>query len=248
MSDCKIKSIPCDTDSFKHDYSQSPLLENKTLYQEIVGSLIYLMTGTRPDISYVVTKLSEKMSNPTHAHLNIAKSVLRYLKGTIDKGICYTKVNEPISLSGYSDSDWGSSDDRKSMTAYCFKLSPNSSLVSWCSKKQQTVALSTCESEYMALSAAVQECMFLKQLLSSMSENEVVPVCIHSDNKGTIDLAKNPVHHKRSKHIDIRHHFIREHVKNGNVILKYIPSTENCADLFTKAVPKCNLMKFNLIK
>ena len=98
------------------------------------------------------------------------------------------------------------------------------------------------------LSAAVQESMFLKQLLDSMLENDIKDVFIHSDNKGSIDLAKNPVHHKRSKHIDIRHHFIREHVRNGDVELIYIPSGDNCADVFTKAVPKGNFTRFNLIE
>ena len=247
MNDCNKKLIPCDGDAFKTAYSDSSFLEDKQKYQEIVGSLIYLMTGTRPDICYVVTKLSERMSNPTQAHLNLAKSVLRYLKGTIDKGIVYRKVNEPIELVGYSDSDWGSSDDRKSITGYCFKLSKNSTLVSWCSRKQPTVSLSTCESEYQAVTTTVQEAIFLKQLLSCVLKSDIPTVYIFCDNKGTIDLAKNPVHHKRTKHIDIRFHFIREHIRNGVIKLDYIPSGENIADMFTKPVSKGNLLKFGVV-
>ena len=103
MSECNRKQIPCDADAFENDFTESKFLEDK--YQEIVGSLIYLMTGTQPDICHVVTKLSERMSNQTQPHLNLAKSVLRYLKGTIDNGIVYRKVNEPVKLVGYSDSD-----------------------------------------------------------------------------------------------------------------------------------------------
>ena len=246
MADCNKKLIPCDVNSPKIDDSESEPLEDRRLFQEIVGSLIYLMTGTRPDICYVVTKLSQFMSNPTQAHLNLVKSVLRYLKGTINEGIVYLKINEPVQLVGYSDSDWGSSNDRKSISGYCFKLSENSSLVSWCSRKQPTVALSTCESEYMALTAAVQEGIFLKQLLTSIMSTEVPTISLYSDNKGTIDLAKNPVHHKRSKHIDIRFHFIRQHIRDGLIVVNYIPSNENIADIFTKPVSKGNLLKFNV--
>ena len=112
------------------DFCDSEILQDKRQYQELVGSLLYLMTGTRPDICYVVTKVSSYMSAPTLAHLNMAKSVLRYLKGTIHNGIVYRRVNEPVNIVGYSDSDWASLEDRRSMTGYCFKLSQNSSLVS----------------------------------------------------------------------------------------------------------------------
>ena len=250
MSECKTKLVPCDVNIPKIDLSDSEHLtdRDKRVYQECVGSLIYLTTASRPDISFVVNKLSQHMSKPTQADMNLAKSVLRYVKGTIDKGIVYTKVDEALQLVIYSDSDWGSMDDRKSITGYCCKLSPNSALVSWCSKKQQTVALSSCESEFMALSASVQEAIFLKQLLTPLVGENISPILIYADNKGSISLARNPVYHKRSKHIDIRFFFLREHINSGLIVIQYIQSNENMADLFTHAVPRAKLLKFDLVK
>ena len=249
MFDCNPKSIPCDVSTVNIDSNvDSKLLDNSRLYREIVGSLIYLMTCTRPDLCYTVTKLSQHLASPTYAHLNLAKHVLKYLKGTINQGIVYYKTDELITVIGYSDSDWGSSSDRKSITGYCFKLSDHSSIISWKSKKQPTVALSTCEAEYMALTNAIQEGLFLKQLLADMLDNNMYPISINVDNKGTIDLAKNPVLHQRSKHIDIKYHFIRHHIQNGQVNVIYIPSKDNISDAFTKPVSKMNLKHFNLVK
>ena len=125
-------------------------------------------------------------------------------------------------------------------------MADNSSLVSWRSKKQSTVALSTCEAEYIALTYAIQEGMFLRQLLSDMEGNPKMTVNLFVDNKGAIDLAKNPVHHQRTKHIDIRYHYIRSLIKDDTVNMQYIPSADNIADMFTKPVTKKNLHKFNV--
>ena len=136
----------------------------------MVGSLIYVMTGTRPDLCYIVTKLSQHMSKPTKAHLNMAKNGLRYIKGTINQSMTFEKSEEPLKINGYCDADWGNSEDRKSITGYGYQLTENGPLISWKSRKQQTVALSTCEAEYMSLAAATQEAKFLKQLYADMSE------------------------------------------------------------------------------
>ena len=236
MSECKPRSSPCEVVSGTDDSSV-----DSTYYRQIVGSLIYIMGATRPDISFAVTKLSQHMSAPTVAHLNMAKHVLRYLKGSPDKGLIFTKSSHPIKLTGYCDSDWGGCEDRKSVTGYCFMLSNTGPCLSWKSRKQQTVALSTCEAEYMALSAAVQEGKFLTQLLKDMCgsvENQKV-LCdydLYCDNQGAIALANNPVHHQRSKHIDIRYHYIRGEIQSGHVNLLYIPTSQNASDVFTKAV------------
>lgn len=155
------------------------------------------MTGTRPDLCYVVTKLSQNMAKPTESDLNLAKYVLRYLKGTREQ--CLRKSETPLKLTGFCDSDWGASvKDRRSITGYNFQLSEKGPLISWKSRKQPTVALSTCEAEYISLASAVQE--FLKQLCKDM--NIVIDVVlIHVDNQGTINLAKNPVNYQKSKHI-----------------------------------------------
>ena len=141
----------------------------------------------------------------------------------------------------------GSCGDRKSISVYCYRLSDESSLVSWRSRRQQTVALSTCEAEYMAMSHALQEGKFIRRLLFDL-HGKMLRKDLFADNQGAINLAKNPVSHQRSKHIDIRYHFIRSEVNDGNVILNYIPSNENVADLFTKPSTKVSLLKFRLCK
>ena len=250
MTDCKPKLVPCDMSTVKIDQNDdSSLLSDITLYREITGSLIYLMSCTRPDISYAVNKLAQRMNNPTNAHLSLAKHVLRFLKGTLNQGLVYSAVNEPIDIICYTDSDWGSDPiDRRSISGYVFQLSETSSVISYKSKKQPTVALSTCEAEYMALAYAVQEALFLKQLIFDMTQQRQKCVTIYVDNQGTIDLAKNPVHHMRSKHIDIRYHFIRHHVQLGNVELLYVPSDRNVADLFTKPASSRSLNNFALVQ
>ena len=200
---------------------------------------MYVMTSTRPDLCYSVTKLSRYLSAPTVDHLNTAKHVLRYLKGTSEKGIVFRKVDRPMALVGYCDADWGSSVDRRSITGYGFQLSVNGPLVSWKSRKKATVALSTCEAEYMSLAAAVQEAQFLFQLLESfidISRNVFKSISLYCDNQGDIALAKNPVQHQRSKHIDVRYHFVRSEIEKQLLNVVYVPSNDNLADVFMKPV------------
>ena len=251
MEDCFTKPLPCDASVTKIDFiSDSPILENKTLFREIIGSLIYLMSCTRPDISFIVNKLAQNMENPSVAYLNAAKDVLRYLKGSKNVGLIFNKQKldcpSQLDLIGYSDSDWGMSSDRRSTSGYCFRLNA-SALVSWKTKKQPTVALSSCEAEYLALTTAVQESLFLKQILGEIFNFEFKNATIFVDNQGTMALAKNPVYHQRSKHIDIRFHFIRYHIHNESIILKYIKSDENLADLFTKPFTRAKIEKFHLV-
>ena len=180
--------------------------------------------------------------------MNLAKSVLRYLKATSNHGLVYRTSKEDISIVGYSDSDWGSSTiDRKSMSGYCFKLSESASLISWCTKKQPTVALSTCEAKYMAICRATQEALVLRQLLRALSE-QTCPISINVDNQGALALAKNPVFHKHTKHISLRFHFIRDHINKGALSLKYVSSADNIADAFTNPISKFNLSKFQLVQ
>ena len=249
MTDCKPKPTPCVLGLGKLTEEESPELVDPRLYRAIVGSLIYVMTGTRPDLCYIVTKLSQKMSKPNQADLSTAKHVLRYLKGTLESSLTFRKSSTPLTLQGYCDSDWGASTtDRRSITGYNFQLSQSGPLISWKSRKQPTVALSTCEAEYIALANAVQEAKFLKQLCMDMqvsiSEGKTV---IRIDNQGAINLARNPIHHQRSKHIDIKYHFIRLEVKEERVSLEYIPTEENIADIFTKPAGKGKLQKFKAI-
>ena len=202
-----------------------------TYFKSLVGSLRYL-TCTRPDILYGVGLISRYMETPSQSHLNAAKRILRYIKGTLNEGILYPS-NQEVKLIGYSDSDWGRDlDERKSTTGYCFYI--GDAAFTWSSKKQAIVTLSTCEAEYVAASSTVCHCIWLRNLLSFLGFAQQGPTEIRVDNKSAIALAKNPVFHERSKHIDTRYHFIREHVNQNDVELVYCKSQDQIADIFTK--------------
>ena len=204
------------------------------------------MTCTRPDICYAVSILSQFMANPSAEHLSMAKHVLRYVKGTIDHGLVYHKIQN-IDILGYTDASWASTVDRKSMSGYCYQLAVDSSVVSWKCKKQPIVALSSCESEYIAMAYAMQEGSFLQQLMRDMLVfDNLHSVTLYVDNMGSIELGRNPVFHQRSKHIDTRFHYARDRVLSGLFVLKYVPSKENVADIFTKPCTKVSLDKFKI--
>ena len=142
---------------------------------------------------------------------------------------------------GYSDSDWAMPNDRHSSSGYAFKLCNESSLISWKSKKQTIVVLSTCEAEYVALAMATQWAKFLTQLLSDLMCLPCKSVCMYVDNHGAIALANNPIHHQRSKHIDVKYHYVRLEIQNEVLELAYIPRDNNVADVFTKPVTRAKL-------
>ena len=185
------------------------------------------------------------MNNPTQTILGMAKHVLRYLNYSKLYELKFVKTNSPLSLIGYSDSDWGASNDRCSISGYCFKLNENSGLISWKSKKQNVVALSSCESEYISITLAAQEAKFLRQLFADMQNFKYDIVTLYVDNQGAIALAKNPMYHQRSKHIDIKYHFIRSEIEKKVIELKYVPSEQNLADIFTKALSKAKFINFD---
>lgn len=209
-------------------------------YRELVGSLMYLATSTRPDIANAVSQLSQFLNCFDKTHFTAAKRVLRYLSKTINFGLIFRHTNEP--LFGYNDADWGNCpDDCKSYTGYCFVLSGSS--ISWESRKQCTVALSSTEAEYMALSDGTKEGIYLCKLLNELCDDTIQKVRIFTDNKGSIKLAENPVFHKRTKHIDIRHHFIRDALKNGQIDVSFVPTEDMGADILTKALPSAKHYK-----
>ena len=203
------------------------------LYQSAVGSLMYLATRTRPDIAFAVGMCARFSAEPLSQHWMAVKRILRYLKGTIHLGLMYeqTTNNE---LTGYSDADWaGDLNDRKSTSGYVFIL--NGAAVSWKSSKQGCVALSTAEAEYMALASATQEAIWMSRLVREFTNaDHLNPVKIYEDNQSAICIAKNHQQHGRTKHIDIKYHFTREHVAMKDIELVYCQSKEMIADVFTK--------------
>lgn len=207
---------------------------DSTLFKSMVGGLRYLV-HTRPDIAFSVGIISRYMEHPTVMHLNAAKRILRYIQGTFEYGLVYSKDSSNNVLTGYSDSDLaGHIDDRKSTGGMVFYL--NESLVTWVSQKQRCVALSSCEAEFMAATAAACQAIWLRKVLMKITDKPIDPVVIYIDNKSAIDLAKNPTFHGRSKHIDIRYHFISECVERGEIVVKHISSEKQRADSLTKAL------------
>jgi hypothetical protein len=206
-------------------------------YKSLIGSLQYIALSTRPDISYAVNQLSRYLSNPGHQHWVSGKRVLRYLKGTARMSLLYKDHDgtQSSKLEVFCDADWaGDIDDRKSTTGIVIKL--NGCPILWMSKKQSIVALSTAEAEYIAIATAVQEVVWINQYLSELGLiDKEVPV-IRSDNQAAIQIASNDTLHSRSKHIDIRYHFIRQMIKQNQIKLVYVSTTEQEADINTKSL------------
>jgi hypothetical protein len=185
-----------------------------------------------------MSRLSKFFDSPTEEHATAAKRVLRYLKGTTGKGIIYTPSTKK-SFAGYSDSDFaGDSDDRKSTGGYVFLLFGGA--ISWKSKKQALPALSTVEAEYIAGAEATKEAIWLLRLLRDLDANvhNAPPATIHFDNQGAMALTKNDANHNRTKHIDVKWHFIRAYVANGTIKITYLPTANMVADILTKALPR----------
>ena len=203
-----------------------------TSYRGMIGSLLYL-TASRPDIMYATCLCARFQADPRDLHLVAVKRILRYLKGTPDLGIWYPKESS-FNLVGYTDSDYaGSVVDRKSTSGSCQFL--GSRLVSWYSKKQQTVSNSTAEAEYIAAGSCCAQILWIRNQLRDYGFvlNKIPILC---DNTSAIAISNNPVQHSRTKHIDIRYHFIREHVMNGTVELFFVPTEEQTTDIFTKSL------------
>jgi len=210
-------------------------------YASAVGSVMYAMICTRPDISHAVSLVSRYMANPGKEHWEALKWLLRYLKGTMDVSLKFTKDGAQRQVEGYVDSDYaGDLDKRRSTTGYVFTLGGGP--VSWRSVLQHTTALSTTEAEYMAAVDAGKEAIWLKGLVSSLGmEQEVTK--LHCDSQSAIYLAKDQTFHSRTKHIEVRYHKIREWIEEGQVVLQKIDTSENPADMMTKVV---NREKFEL--
>jgi hypothetical protein len=240
MLECKSMNTPMET-KLKLLVDTSSELVDATLYRQIIGSLMYLM-NTRPDICFVVNTLSQYLVEPRRVHLVAAKHVMRYLKGTLDFGLCYNGDHD-FRLIGYTDSDWaGSVSDRKSTSGCCFSL--GSAMTSWQSRKQSSIALSTTEAEYIVACSASCEAIWLQKLLTGLFDLEMEAIVILCDNQSCIKMTENPVFHDKSKHIEIRYHYIRDMVQRGAIKLQYVGTDEQVADVLTKPLSRVKFEHF----
>jgi hypothetical protein len=242
MIDCNSSVTPADTKVKIEDDDTSEAVVS-TMFRQLVGSLRYLCQS-RPDISYAVGYISRFMSKPLKSHFLAAKRILRYINGTVHYGVLfpYSSNRETLELVGFSDADWcGDKIERKSTSGYLFKF--QGAPVSWCSKKQPVIALSSCEAEYVAGSLASCQANWLQSLLSEMGIIEDITVVLNLDNKSAINLAKNPISHGKSKHIETRFHFLRDQVSKGKLKLEFCSSEDQQADIMTKAVKRDQFLK-----
>jgi hypothetical protein len=240
MSECN----PCQT-PMEHRLKLGKLTDGEVIdaraYRSLIGSLRYLV-NTRPDLAYSVGIVSRYMEAPGRQHWAAVKQILRYVKGTIGYGCVYQAGAGSETVTGYSDSDHaGDQDDRKSTTGVVFFL--GSGVITWSSQKQKIVALSSCEAEYIAASTAACQAVWLSRLLGEVIGTEPKKVKLLIDNKSAIALSQNPVHHERSKHIDIRFHFIRECIEEGKVEVDHIQTEKQLADILTKSLGRTRFVE-----
>jgi hypothetical protein len=206
--------------------------DHKFPYRSAVGSLIHLMRSTRPDIAVAVSVLSRYLDRPTKLHCDMVRRVYRYLMANHQFGLKYVQ-GDPICLIGYSDASYANSYDSRSMSGYGLLIS--NTLVSWYSHTQPVVALSTAEAEYIALTDIAKEIVWFKTFLNELGYPQD-SVMVYEDNQAAIRIAKNPQDHKRTKHIQVRYHYVRDQVRDDIFKLQYIPTADQLADLFTKAL------------
>jgi hypothetical protein len=236
MQDCKSIATPtCGGDiQIAASHEGNPC--DATLYKSIVGKIMYAMVCTRPDLAFAITLLTRNMQSPTEQHMQMALRVLRYIKGTLDYGILLGNDYKTY-LVPYCDANWaGDIGDRKSTGGYAIFL--HGSPIAWQSRKQKVVAQSTAESEYMELSNTTKEAVWFDVLLSGMHHLTPRPHVIYEDNQSAIHMAGNGNNHGRTKHIDVRYHYIREKIKEGVVTIQHIPTDQQIADIFTKPLPR----------
>jgi hypothetical protein len=241
MDNCNAVKTPCP--SFRLTTEMCPKTEEESLsaaklpFCAIVGKCMYLSTCTRPDISFAVRDLAKFMSNFGSKHYEAAKHLLRYLQGTRSWGIVYGNTPDPFPLFRcFTDSDWATSQNRKSISGFIVEC--GNGPISWSSKQQVVVALSSCEAEYLACSHCARQILWVRSLFEELCFSQHHPTPLYCDNQGTIACTHDPQSHSRMKHIDIRAHFIRDCVNNRLVDIHHIPGIENPADLLTKPLTR----------
>ena len=230
MENCRPVASPCTMEPAIPTKNDPETRVNQFPYAAAIGSIMYLALATRPDLAQAVGAAARHTSNPASVHVTMVKRILRYLKGTLTLGISY---HTGVTITGYADADYaGDTEDRRSTSAYIFMM--RGGPVSWASRKQNCVTLSTTESEYVALSEAAKEAAWLRSLLEQMGFPLESGLTIMEDNQGAIALAGGVQVKQRTKHIGVRYHFIRGQIQAGDITLKYCPTEDMLADALTK--------------
>ena len=238
MEDCKPIATPMPTTSSLGPDEDGEMVDQRD-YRSMIDSLLYL-TASRPDIHFSVCLCARFQASPRASHLQAVKRILRYIKSTTEFGIWYSR-SSALSIRAFSDADFaGCKIDRKSTSGTCHFL--GTSLVSWSSRKQSSVAQSTAEAEYVAAASACSQVLWMVSTLRDfgLSFSSVPLLC---DNTSAINIAKNPVQHSRTKHIEIRYHFLRDNVEKGNISLEFVESESQLADIFTKPLDRARFEK-----
>ena len=240
MAQCKPCSTPVDTNPKTSAATGAPV-QDPSDFRSLAGALQYL-TFTRPDIAYAVQQVCLHMHDPREPHLAALKCILRYIRGTLHLGLVLRPCRQD-DLVVYSDSDWaGCPDTRKSTSGYAVFLGDN--LISWSSKRQNTVSRSSAEAEYRAVANAVAEASWLRQLLSELHSPLRRATLVYCDNISAVYMTSNPVQHQRTKHIEIDLHFVRERVAVGDLRVLHVPTSSQYADIFTKGLPSSVFTEF----
>ncbi|KAL5823512.1 hypothetical protein ACOSQ4_021412 [Xanthoceras sorbifolium] len=241
MEECKATSTPMNQKEKLNKEDGTDKVDER-YFRSLIGCLMYL-TATRPDILFAISLLSRFMHCASEMHLIAAKRILRYIKGTVNYGVKFEEC-QSFKLCGFSYSDWaGSIDDMKSTSRYCFSL--GSGIFSWSSKKQEIVAQSIAEAEFIAATAAANQVLWLKIFLCDLHMEQKDNTEIFVDNQAALAISHNSVFHGKTKHFNIKLYFLREIQKNGEVTLVYCKSEDQLADLFTKPLP---VSKFELLR
>jgi transposase InsO family protein len=235
LSDAKPQRTPMVANA---TYSKQDDLTDATTmsdvpYREAIGSLMYAAVATRPDIAFVVSMLSQFLENPSQLHWQAVKRIFRYLIGTKSSQLTYG--TEYHDLAGFTDADGASQPHRHAISGYAFMI--DGGAISWRSRKQELVTLSTAEAEYVAATHAAKEAIWLRHLISEIIPPVLAPTTLYCDNQAAIKLITNDNYHARTKHIDIRYHFIRQVISTGSIKMTYCPTEDMTADIFTKALP-----------
>jgi len=235
MSECHPTATPVEARNKLSAFEGAPVT-NPSEYRSLAGALQYL-TLTRPDLAFAVQQVCLFMHDPREPHLALIKRILRYVKGSLSAGL-HLGSGVVDKLTAYSDADWaGCPDTRRSTSGFCVYLGDN--LVSWSSKRQTTVTRSSAEAEYRAVAHVVVECCWLHQLLQELhiSISISLATVVYCDNVSTVYMTANPVHHHRTKHIEIDIHFVREKVALGQFRVLHVASAYQFADIMTKGLP-----------